>query len=80
LPANPNTPAAEHALVGVVDKYRAAGIHREFPQEFPETLGLKLSAKVMSYFLKLAGAAAGAMGTVHRMTRQKQLKGGAHQP
>ncbi|GAI09519.1 unnamed protein product [marine sediment metagenome] len=80
LPANPNTPTAEHAPVGVVDKLRAAGIHREFPQNLPETPRLKLNLQVSGYLLQLTGAAGRTMSTVNHIARQKQLQGGARQP
>ena len=80
LPADPDTPAADHAFVGVIDKYRATGIHRQVTQNFSEALRLELNPKVSRYFLQLARAALETMGTVYVIARQKQLKGGARQP
>jgi hypothetical protein len=80
LPTYPDTPATEHALVRVINKHRAAGIHRQIAQKLPQSLRLKLNPQVSSYFLKLAGTASGAMSTIHHIARQKQLKGSASQP
>jgi hypothetical protein len=53
--AYPNAPAAEHALIRVVDVQGAAGIQGELRQDFPEPFYSELHAEMLSYPLKFAG-------------------------
>ena len=80
LLAYPYTPPAENTFIGVIDKERVTIIYRELPHKALKTPCFKLGPQVMGYFLKLAGAVLGTMGTVHRVRSHNQLKSAAGQP
>jgi hypothetical protein len=65
--AYPNAPAAEDALIGVIDKYRTAGIYRQVRQNFSEPLCVKLYTKMLGDLLKLTRTIPGAVGTIYGM-------------
>lgn len=77
LPTYRDAPATEHALIGVVNKFRTAGINRQIQQQFPESLRLELDPQVAGYCLKLTNAVAGAVGAVHRVAGHEQLEAGS---
>jgi len=67
LTTYPDTPATEHTLVGVIDKFGGTRINRESSQKYLEALCLQFDTQVSGHLLQLAGAVGGAMGTVYRM-------------
>jgi hypothetical protein len=70
LLAYPDASAAEHALIGVIDEQRAAGVYWQFGQDLPEPFCLELCPEMLGYFLKLTGTTLETMGAIHRVTGQ----------
>ena len=63
--ADPDTLAAEHALVGVIHEERAAGIHGQVPRNLSEAPSPQVHLEMGGYLLQLASTALRAVGAVH---------------
>ena len=75
--AYPDTSAAEHAFVRVIDEQRTAGVYGQLGQDLPEPFCLELHAEMLGYLLKFTGAILEAIGAVHRMAGQEQFQSSA---